>query len=422
MVSDNYKVLLNNNLTCINDNFFTFIEEHEDDDVEKLRLKRFSNHDFDTSFAITQIECRKKIRKKLPEIYGKKRFLFPSVLSTEQCTSEVVAKYHATIIGEVDSFLDMTGGLCIDDYYIADNVKELLSIEKNEHTADISRYNMSEMRKNISVISGDSAEYLRGDVRRYDAIYIDPARRGVNQSRMFGLSDCEPNIIPLLSLIKSHTDVLYVKASPMLDITQMLREVSDVTDIWVISLRNECKELFFKLDFALNKRFTIEESADNIYESPKVHCINFVDENTMQELNYSYLRDKTTSDIIISDCVKQYIYEPNASIMKANAFSEVCSRYKVDKVAVNSHLFTSGELVHDFPGRIFQVEDVIPFKDNLLKKALKGIKRINVSVRNFKLTAEQLKKRLKVCDGGSKYLFGTTDAGGEMKVLLCSKI
>lgn len=422
MVSDNYKVLMNNNLTCINDNFFTFIEEHEDDDVEKLRLKRFSNHDFDTSFAITQIECRKKIRKKLPEIYGKKRFLFPSVLSTEQCTSEVVAKYHATIIGEVDSFLDMTGGLCIDDYYIADNVKELLSIEKNEHTADISRYNMSEMRKNISVISGDSAEYLRGDVRRYDAIYIDPARRGVNQSRMFGLSDCEPNIIPLLSLIKSHTDVLYVKASPMLDITQMLREVSDVTDIWVISLRNECKELFFKLDFALNKRFTIEESADNIYKSPKVHCINFVDENTMQELNYSYLRDKTTSDIIISDCVKQYIYEPNASIMKANAFGEVCSRYKVDKVAVNSHLFTSGELVHDFPGRIFQVEDVIPFKDNLLKKALKGIKRINVSVRNFKLTAEQLKKRLKVCDGGSKYLFGTTDAGGEMKVLLCSKI
>ena len=422
MVSDNYKVLLNNNLTCINDNFFTFIEEHEDDDVEKLRLKRFSNHDFDTSFAITQIECRKKIRKKLPEIYGKKRFLFPSVLSTEQCTSEVVAKYHATIIGEVDSFLDMTGGLCIDDYYIADNVKELLSIEKNEHTADISRYNMSEMRKNISVISGDSAEYLRGDVRRYDAIYIDPARRGVNQSRMFGLSDCEPNIIPLLSLIKSHTDVLYVKASPMLDITQMLREVSDVTDIWVISLRNECKELFFKLDFALNKRFTIEESADNIYESPKVHCINFVDENTMQELNYSYLRDKTTSDIIISDCVKHYIYEPNASIMKANAFGEVCSRYKVDKVAVNSHLFTSGELVHDFPGRIFQVEDVIPFKDNLLKKALKGIKRINVSVRNFKLTAEQLKKRLKVCDGGSKYLFGTTDAGGEMKVLLCSRI
>lgn len=422
MVLDNYKVLLNNNLTCINDNFFTFIEEHEDDDVEKLRLKRFSNHDFDTSFAITQIECRKKIRKKLPEIYGKKRFLFPSVLSTEQCTSEVVAKYHATIIGEVDSFLDMTGGLCIDDYYIADNVKELLSIEKNEHTADISRYNMSEMRKNISVISGDSAEYLRVDVRRYDAIYIDPARRGVNQSRMFGLSDCEPNIIPLLSLIKSHTDVLYVKASPMLDITQMLREVSDVTDIWVISLRNECKELFFKLDFALNKRFTIEESADNIYESPKVHCINFVDENTMQELNYSYLRDKTTSDIIISDCVKQYIYEPNSSIMKANAFGEVCSRYKVDKVAVNSHLFTSGELVHDFPGRIFQVEDVIPFKDNLLKKALKGIKRINVSVRNFKLTAEQLKKRLKVCDGGSKYLFGTTDAGGEMKVLLCSKI
>ena len=422
MVSDNYKVLLNNNLTCINDNFFTFIEEHEDDDVEKLRLKRFSNHDFDTSFAITQIECRKKIRKKLPEIYGKKRFLFPSVLSTEQCTSEVVAKYHATIIGEVDSFLDMTGGLCIDDYYIADNVKELLSIEKNEHTADISRYNMSEMRKNISVISGDSAEYLRGDVRRFDAIYIDPARRGVNQSRMFGLSDCEPNIIPLLSLIKSHTDVLYVKASPMLDITQMLREVSDVTDIWVISLRNECKELFFKLDFALNKRFTIEESADNIYKSPKVHCINFVDENTMQELNYSYLRDKTTSDIIISDCVKQYIYEPNASIMKANAFGEVCSRYKVDKVAVNSHLFTSGELVHDFPGRIFQVEDVIPFKDNLLKKALKGIKRINVSVRNFKLTAEQLKKRLKVCDGGSKYLFGTTDAGGEMKVLLCSMI
>ncbi|MGN1246881.1 MAG: SAM-dependent methyltransferase [Muribaculaceae bacterium] len=409
-------------ITRINDEFFSFVAEHEDDDVNRLRLKRWRDVEIDVEFAITQIECRKRIRRKLPEIYAEHSFLFPSVLSTEQATCEEIAKYHAEIVGDVGRLLDMTAGLCIDDYYMSVRASQVVAIEMNEVTAAVSGYNMGRFRDNIEVIHGDSIDYIeRQPAGSFDAVFIDPARRGSNQSRVYGLADCEPNVLTLVQPISVVAPVLYVKASPMLDVTQVLREVPGVSDVWVVSQRNECKELFFKVDLKRGNCEKMVDGGDDCRSGDvEIHCVNFGVGGSREELSlpYSALHGRQCA---MAAQVGLYVYEPNASIMKVGAFAELGELYGVEKIAAHSHLFTADMLRDDFPGRVFVVECVIPFKEKVVKAALKGEKRMNVSVRNFKLTAEQLKNRLKLSDGGDKYLIGTTLADGSLVVIVCHK-
>ena len=395
-------------ISKINEDFYEFIKRNEDSDVSKLRLKKMTDSSFDVELAITQIECRKKIKKKLPDFYNTK-FLFPSILSTEQCTCEIVAKFHAEIVGRNSSLLDMTSGLGIDDYYMSKFSTHITALELNKDIADISQFNMASFAQNITVINCNSEGYINSNMKAFDAIFIDPARRGDNNCRLFGIKDCEPNIVPLLPKIREHTDVLYVKASPMIDLTESLRELQCVTDVWVVSLKNECKELFFKINF------TIEAN-----HPTKIHCVNFMSEQDKQELCYTYEQNKR-HEINYADEVKSYLYEPNASIMKVGAFAPVAQKFDLDKIADNSHLFTSDTFHSDFPGRAFKVINTYPFKDKILKAALRDTSRMNVSVRNFKLSAENLKQRLKLKDGGDKYLFGTTLRSEEMVVIVCEK-
>lgn len=396
-------------LNKINAEFYDFIKKNENADINKLRLKKYSEASFDVQLAITQIECRKKIKRKLPEIYSSPRFIFPSILATEQCTCEIIAKLHAEIIGQLNSMLDMTSGLGIDDYYISKKVKHLTAIELNQDTADTLKYNMGIYAKNITVLDCNSVEYIENCAKNFDVIFIDPARRGDNNSRLFGIKDCEPNIIPIIPHIKKIADTLYVKASPMIDLTESLRELPNVTDVWIVSLKNECKELFFKINFKGNS------------SSTNIHCLNYVSEGLCQELNYIF-EDGIESLDSYSEQIKKYLYEPNASLMKAHAFNVISDKYpKMAKLATNSHLFTSDTLYPTFPGRIFNVVSSFPFKDKIIKKELKGTQQINVSVRNFKLSAEQLKQRLKLKDGGDKYLFGTTTYSEEMIIIICVK-
>lgn len=392
------------------EDFFNFITRHEGDDVARLRLKR-PTAAFDVDFAITQIECRKRIRRKLPELFADSRFLFPSVLTTEQATCEAIAKYHAEILGPVPAVLDMTAGLCVDDYYIAARAGKVTSVEMNESTAAVSLHNMSRLRGNIEVIHGNSIDYITGTpTPRFDAVFIDPARRGSNQSRVYGLADCEPDVLQLLPAISAVAPVLYVKASPMLDVTQVLREVPEVSDVWVVSLRNECKELLFKVNFGC------------AIDAPMLHCVNITaaDSISREELSLPYSASRASVQTFAT-AIGRYLYEPNASIMKAGAFAALASKYCVEKVAPHSHLFTADVLRADFPGRVFRVESVMPFKEKAVKAALNGASQVNVSVRNFKLTAQQLKSRLRLTDGGDRYLFGTTTAGGDMVVAVCHK-
>ncbi len=401
------------NQFAISDSFFSFIRKNIDADPTKLLLKKHSGLDFDLKFAVLQIECRKKILKKLPEISNLERFIFSSSLSAEQCTCQTVAEFHSTLFKGMNTVLDMTSGVGIDDFYIAKNVKKLIAIEKNPNTAFAHKYNMAaNNRDNVITINDDCINYMNHIInsnQKFDAIYIDPARRDKLDKRVFGFECCEPNILDLLDKISIATPCLYIKASPMIDITQALKEIEGITDIWIIGVKNECKELLFKVNFT------------HKCNMQKIHTINFENDTCTQSVSFNW----PVSEHVISysNAIMDYLYEPNCCLMKAGVFNELqCQYQSIHKLGKNTHMFTSNEPIKDFPGRSFKVMEVMPFCSKNIKSLHNKYPKINVSVRNFKLEAQELKKRLKVNDGGNLFLFGVTVGYKDMMLAIAEKI
>jgi hypothetical protein len=395
-------------ILSINESFFQFVEKNLGENVNKLRLKKF-NEDFDVKFAILQIECLCRIKKKLPEIYDKRNFLFPNILATEQCTAEIIAKFHASLFRPTDKVLDMTAGLCIDTYYIAKKVESVTAIEVNPEIANIGAYNMRKNASNVNVICSDSAEYINKHFLSYDAIFIDPARRGQNNTRLYAISDCFPNVINLLPAIRKISNRLYVKASAMIDITQAIRDLPEITDVWILGIKNECKELLFKLDFS--------QKVEHVF----YHTINFDTDGTIQELSYLVSEDSHMSENRCDISVGMYLYEPNCCVMKAAAFAVIANRYGLKQIQGDTHLFVTLKLIKDFPGRRFVIREILPFKNSMIKNIRKKYPQLNVAVRNFRIGAAELKKKLGVKDGGDFYLFGITNASGDSELLFCGK-
>lgn len=390
-----------------NPQFLDFINSNINADTNALRLKNFKDLSFDAKFAILQIDCKNRIQKKLPEIFENKLFLFPNILSTEQCTAQEIAKFHSTLFESNECILDMTAGLCIDSYYISQKVKSVTSLEINPETAVLSQFNMANLAKNITVLNKDCKDFITETNLNFTSVFIDPARRGDNNKRLFGLADCQPNIIDLIPLLRDKAKTLIIKASPMIDIIQSIENLNHcVTDIWVVSINNECKELLFKVDLHCSKKLT-----------PNIHTLNY-ERDKVQTLSSSTINSRSVNTI--PEC-GMYLYEPNKCIMKAKIFDTLEAVYNVSPIHKNSHLFLSTNLIVDFPGRCFVIEDIIPFKSNEIKHFKNKHPQINVSVRNFKLTAEELKNKLKIKDGGEKYLFGSTDCYNNAILIICSK-
>jgi hypothetical protein len=394
----------------VDDAMFSYIAQNLDADTCKLLLKAEPHLSFDKSFAILQIECRRKAKAKIPELLANERFLFPKAISAEQCTHEVVAQFHASLFNNNDSVLDVTMGLGVDDYYIAQSVKKLTAVEIDSEIAEVGKYNFSFLAPNVTVVNANSVEYLNtlDDEKRFDAIFIDPARRGDSGKRLYGFADCQPNVLELLPSIQQRCKRLFIKASPMLDVTQSIRDLGGyLTDVWAVSIKNECKELFFKLDF--------ETKAPSV----TLHAMNH-DGTEWLHFSTQGINDNTT--LPVTDVSKgNFLYEPNASIMKLGCYNALEQAFKVPLIAANSHLMVSDSLIEAFPGRRFRITEVIPFKSKEIKQLSKRYKQINVATRNFRLSAEALKKRLGVQDGGSTYLFATTLPNGEQILILCEK-
>lgn len=394
----------------VDDAMFSYIARNIDADPCKLLLKAEPNLTFDKSFAILQIECRNKTRNKIPHLLQHERFLFPKAISAEQCTHEIVAQFHASHFNGSDHVLDMTMGLGVDDFYIAKRVKSLTAIELDPEIADVGQHNFLHLAPNVNVLQGDSGALLQNCSNTYDAIFIDPARRDDGGKRLYGFTDCQPDVLSLLPLIKSHTSILYIKASPMIDITQAMRDLEPyLTEVWAISVKNECKELFFKLGFNCNSE-----------------CVNL---HALNHDGHEWKKFSTTSHIAAEPSYSNvalaqgaYIYEPNSSIMKLGCYNAVELKFGVTQIATNSHLMVSDAHIVDFPGRQFKILEIIPFKDKEIKQLSKRFKQMNVATRNFRLSAESLKKRLRVKDGGFTYLFGTTLSSGEQVLILCKKV
>lgn len=393
-----------------NPEFKSFISQYSTTDASTLRLKRFDNLKFDKNLAITQIECRRKAKKKLPELAEK--IAYPTDVSIEQCSSEILAKFHANLFAGCDAVIDLTCGLGIDSFYIAQQTKSVVSIDAAEIVTSAVKHNMHKLGiNNVSVVNDFAESYLDKVKNPFSAAFIDPSRRLTDDrnSRTYAIKDTVPDLNLIIPQIESRCNFIIVKASPMADISQTISDFPGITEVWILSVKNECKELLFKIDFPQTAK------------QPQIHCIDFV-ANKAIEFTFKF-EDKSISIADGTPHPGQQLFVPNASIMKAGAYDIVADKFGLIRLAANSHLYLSDITTnHEYPGRVFSITNVLSLSKPDIKKIKSSVKSANISCRNFPMKPDDLRKRLKIADGGNDYIFATTLADNSKVLILCHHV
>ena len=430
-----------------------FIRQHQDDDVRQLAFLASKYPEVDMPFALDQIRGRKMARVKLPRWASLEGIIYPPHISMEQCSSESTALYKAELAARLlglpasssgiemkaeneIEFVDLTGGFGVDFSYIAARLGvKSMYVERQAHLCEAAKENFGRLSlKNAIVKNGDGIEVLHSFLPKKDdaasaddslgiiydqplsllktklglkLIFIDPARRDDAGNKVVSLKDCTPDVTVLQEEMLSKADYVIIKLSPMLDWHRAISELSHVREVHIISVNNECKELLLVLS-ARNMGDMEASSADGEVKHAgnlRIYCVNDAQSFVCDEL------DMESSSVIIAPPVleeMQYLYEPNASLMKAGCFSVLSGRYDARMLSKNSHLFVSQAPIEAFPGRSFRIIAVSSFNKKELKRHLSGITKANISTRNFPLSVAELRKRLKLKDGGETYIFATT--------------
>ena len=385
----------------INEQTWDFIRQHAADDVRKLALQGTKDAAVDLSMALQQIAGRQTALKKLPSWAAVERVLYPPHLNMEQCSSEQTARYKARLAGSGDTYVDLTGGLGVDFYWMSQGFKQRYYVERNAELCELVEHNFRTLGHSCSVCCCDTATYLP-TVPHADVVFLDPARRNEHGGRTYDIKDCTPNILELLPLLMEKADKVILKLSPMLDWRKAVDDLQYVREVHIVSVDNECKELLLVLEQA---------------ERPlRLVCVN---NNQIFEVS-SHSSPLTSHPSPLTS--EQFLYEPNASIMKAGCFDALAQQYPVCQVSANSHLFLSSVEIEDFPGRRFQICAISSTNKQTLKETLAGVSRANITVRNFPMSVEQLRKKLHLKDGGDTYIFATTEADGAHSLYICRKI
>lgn len=461
-----------------------FVAAHRTEDVRQLALKAKRVEGLDLPLALDQIAGWQIACKKLPQWASCEGIIYPPHISMEQCSSQFTAQYKSEIAqtlltpavtvrarmsdsaesdnqttksepqlsdsGESDncevemclrmsdspesdtqetktgvrvtdspesdtlvarsSMVDLTGGFGVDFSYLARGFSQATYVERQRHLCDLAEHNMAALGLDQArIVCGDGVEYLR-QMDPVDFIYLDPARRDEHGSRTYAIEDCTPNVLELRDLLLAKSQCTLVKLSPMLDWRKAVADFDGtVREVHIVATGNECKELLLVLGQQVHE----EPSA------PRVFCVN--DNQRIDYDSAAYTQGLRIGGKPLPEA-KNYLYEPNASIMKAGCFDLVEERFGVTQVGPSSHLFVSATPVADFPGRGFAIEAIGGMNKKDIKRLLNGTKQANIAVRNFPLTAPQLRKKLKLADGGPVYLFGTTMQGCDHVLLRTSKI
>lgn len=378
-----------------------FIRENLSADVPTLALKK-APVGTDVSLALRQIAARQLLQKKVPQWAENEDLLFPVHLSIEQCSSEATARYKANLL-KGDTFADLTGGLGIDSYFLSQNFQQADYVERQAELCDLARHNFAVLEADIKVWNETAEEYLK-ECGQKDCIFVDPARRDEHGRKTVSIGDCTPDVAALQDVLLEKATTVMVKLSPMLDINQALEELHHVKEVHVVAVANECKEL----DFIMERGCQGET---------RLVCINLLTDQP--EMRFA-LEEERNCQCKMADSVLQYLYEPHPALMKAGCFKLLTERFGVLKLHKNSNLYTSDQLVPDFPGRIFEVEGWAAYHKKIKQELLVDVDKASIAVRNFPLTVAELRKALKIGDGDEVYLFATT-LRGEKKVVIRTK-
>ena len=423
-----------------------FIREYRERDIRQLALQANRFPDVDMLYALDQIQGWQIARRKLPKWAACDGVIFPPHLSMEQCSSEPTAQYKLNLAMEwtcrIESLelrvenselstqncrrqqfktqnskfktstrmTDLTGGFGVDFSFTSCAFAAATYVERNEQLCHIVEHNLPLLGlNNATVVCADAVEYL-STVEPQTMLFLDPARRDEHGAKTVMLADCTPDVVQLLPKLLEKSRFTMLKLSPMLDWHKAVEDLQGtVREVHIVSVGGECKELLLVLS-------TVVES------ELKVYC---ADLSTASDTSSLFVYTPDSSAPVANSKLKtqnsKFVHEPNASIMKAGCFDELAAAYGVSPVSRNSHLFLSDEPIEGFPGRSFVVERVTTMNKGELRKALVGIEKANIATRNFPLTVAELRKRLKIKDGGDVYIFATTTAEGEHLLLISRK-
>lgn len=394
-----------------------FIREYRERDVRQLALQANRFPDVDMPYALDQIQGWQIARRKLPKWAACDGVIFPPHLSMEQCSSEPTAQYKlnlamewAEIVGHASRMTDLTGGFGVDFSFTSYAFAAATYVERNEQLCHIVEHNLPLLGlNNATVVCADAVEYL-STVEPQTMLFLDPARRDEHGAKTVMLADCTPDVVQLLPKLLEKSRFTMLKLSPMLDWHKAMDDLQGtVREVHIVSVGGECKELLLVLS-------TVVES------ELKVYCADLFTASAPSSLFvYTPGSSAPVANSTFNIQHSTFLHEPNASIMKAGCFDELAAAYGVSPVSRNSHLFLSDEPVEGFPGRSFVVERVTTMNKGELRKALAGIEKANIATRNFPLTVAELRKRLKIKDGGDVYIFATTTAEGEHLLLISRK-
>lgn len=394
-----------------------FIREYRERDIRQLALQANRFPDVDMPYALDQIQGWQIARRKLPKWAACDGVIFPPHLSMEQCSSEPTAQYKLNLamewaerVGHASRMTDLTGGFGVDFSFTSCAFAAATYVERNEQLCHIVEHNLPLLGlNNATVVCADAVEYL-STVEPQTMLFLDPARRDEHGAKTVMLADCTPDVVQLLPKLLEKSRFTMLKLSPMLDWHKAVDDLQGtVREVHIVSVGGECKELLLVLS-------TVVES------ELKVYC---ADLSTASDTSSLFVYTPGSSAPVANSTFNiqhsTFLHEPNASIMKAGCFDELAAAYGVSPVSRNSHLFLSDEPIEDFPGRNFVVERVTTMNKGELRKALVGIENANIATRNFPLTVAELRKRLKIKDGGDVYIFATTTAEGEHLLLISRK-
>lgn len=392
------------NKAILNKKVQEFIDVNLRLDTNGLILKKSIFIEVSNKELAEQIIAKLKCKDKLPTWFGLESGLFPVKISIEQTSSEETAKYKASLISG-KNIVDITGGFGVDDFYFSRNFESIIHCELNPELSEITEHNFKELGVgNCTFFAGDGLVLLQNSEEKFDWIYLDPSRRSDVKGKVFLLKDCLPNVPDNLELLFLKSNNVMMKTSPLVDISQGISELKGVKEIHVVAVKNEVKELLWILE---------KESSGDIL----IKTVNLIGEDK-QEFEFA-LSSEGNQDPKYS-LPLNYLYEPNSAILKSGAFNQVSVQLELFKLNKHSHLYTSQDLI-PFPGRSFEIKEVIPFQKKVLKKRFGGSK-ANITIRNFPKKVDELRKDLNIKDGGDVYLFFTTNRTGEKVCLVCEKV
>ena len=382
-----------------------FIKDHINDDPAEIMLQSRKFPELPMRDIVVQIASRQKAKNKLPEWFGNYELILPPKQNLEQASSEITAKFKARFV-EGDSLVDLTGGTGVDTFYLSQNMRTAVYVEPNEELCAVSKYNFEVLRANIDVQNSTAEEILNHNLAQSDWIFIDPSRRDDAENRVYALEDCIPNVIVLEEQLLNSAKNVLIKASPMLDIKKTLEQFSSCYKVQIVAVDNEVKELLLYLRKGNDEEAVIE-------------AWNISDKREEEQFSFKYSQEESCGFDIGGP--QKYLYEPNATLMKAGAYKLIASKFGVQKLHSNTHLYTSDELIESFPGKKLVIKEVFsPAKKEIKKRVKNGT--VNVIVRNYPMGANEIKKKFGLKDGGDHFLiFCETEAVG-LRAIWCERV